>query len=400
MLNGFHPEAQTAESSKAVQASPENPANVPVPEGRRPFLVDPKAVTIGLPFTPAQVPMAGPIKASPGILNINVESATADDPEKKPAPARPILPTKTQRMVESPFQMGQLHPAAGHQTQQAGPTSSELASTANSHTGIGPGAMPQIQSNPGAGPVEVASQGQQAAIQPDPANLAQTSSAETFTNTRHETRPSQPVSAIYPDPNMGMGMAQSNQTPYYPMPPYPLANQANMTPGMPAGTYMPPPAGSFPLPGYANPTLGMPMPNNQPPYPLELGPALHSNNTIGMTPYEQQQLSQMLAFHSNATMMMPTMTEAEARARLLGNPIIPTVNAAAMVLQNSANGRGLGNGQANYGSYSAPMDETEEEDQEGGEMNILAVIIFGTLSVTALGGFGMLILLVFTSPMS
>ena len=42
--------------------------------------------------------------------------------------------------------------------------------------------------------------------------------------------------------------------------------------------------------------------------------------------------------------------------------------------------------------------QTEAEEDTGTEVNILAVIIFGTLSVTALGGFGMLILLVFTTP--
>ena len=38
-----------------------------------------------------------------------------------------------------------------------------------------------------------------------------------------------------------------------------------------------------------------------------------------------------------------------------------------------------------------------EQEEEGDEVNILAVIIFGSLSVTALGGLGMLILLMFTS---
>jgi hypothetical protein len=274
-------------------------------------------------------------------------------------------------MVEAPFQMGQVQPAAAGQTPPDGSTTSEMAP-----------------------------EGQQAAASPDPANLGQASTTEGLTNPRHETRPSQPISAIYPDPNMGMGMVQSGQASYYPAPSHPFTNHANMTLGMPAGPYLPPPpAASFPLPGYANPTLGMPMPNNQPLPPFELGPALHSNSTIGMTPYEQQQLSQMLTFHSNATMMMPTMTEAEARARLLGSPAIPTANAAAMMLQNSANGRGLSLGPAGYGAYPTPVDNAEDEDEEGGEMNILAVIIFGTLSVTALGGFGMLILLVFTSPM-
>jgi hypothetical protein len=38
---------------------------------------------------------------------------------------------------------------------------------------------------------------------------------------------------------------------------------------------------------------------------------------------------------------------------------------------------------------------TKDEDEE--EVNLMAVIVFGSLSVTALGGMGMLILLWFTS---
>ena len=39
----------------------------------------------------------------------------------------------------------------------------------------------------------------------------------------------------------------------------------------------------------------------------------------------------------------------------------------------------------------------QEDDDDEDEVNILAVIIFGSLSVTALGGLGMLILLMFTT---
>jgi hypothetical protein len=39
----------------------------------------------------------------------------------------------------------------------------------------------------------------------------------------------------------------------------------------------------------------------------------------------------------------------------------------------------------------------QQEEEESDEVNILAVIIFGSLSVTALGGLGMLILLMFTT---
>lgn len=46
-------------------------------------------------------------------------------------------------------------------------------------------------------------------------------------------------------------------------------------------------------------------------------------------------------------------------------------------------------------SSSRGSHQEEEEDED--EVNILAVIIFGSLSVTALGGLGMLILLMFTT---
>jgi hypothetical protein len=39
----------------------------------------------------------------------------------------------------------------------------------------------------------------------------------------------------------------------------------------------------------------------------------------------------------------------------------------------------------------------EPDEEEEDEVNILAVIVFGSLSVTALGGLGMLILLMFTA---
>ena len=89
--------------------------------------------------------------------------------------------------------------------------------------------------------------------------------------------------------------------------------------------------------------------------------------------------------------MMPSMPEAEARARLANSQAFPTSNPTAMALQHAANQPGpqyMGSNQPYY----------EEEEDEDDEVNILAVVIFGTLSVTALGGLGMLILLVFTAP--
>jgi len=91
-------------------------------------------------------------------------------------------------------------------------------------------------------------------------------------------------------------------------------------------------------------------------------------------------------------MMMPIYPEAEARARLAASQSIPIGN-PNFGYQSGMMGDPMAHA---YGSMPHPHQETEEDDEEG--VNILAVIIFGTLSVTALGGLGMLILLVFTAP--
>jgi nitrate reductase NapE component len=63
-------------------------------------------------------------------------------------------------------------------------------------------------------------------------------------------------------------------------------------------------------------------------------------------------------------------------------------NQAAMVDYRVANAVGM--------SASAPNRAKNEDDEED-EINVLAVVIFGSLSVTALGGLGMLILLMFAT---
>ena len=104
-----------------------------------------------------------------------------------------------------------------------------------------------------------------------------------------------------------------------------------------------------------------------------------------------------MGIHSSATMMMPTMSEAEARARMLTGTAIPTASATAMALQNASNQAMMPANPAFHGYPSANGVDAETE-QDDNEINIMAVIIFGTLSITALGGLGMLILLIFTAP--
>ena len=75
---------------------------------------------------------------------------------------------------------------------------------------------------------------------------------------------------------------------------------------------------------------------------------------------------------------------------------IPTASGAAMPLQNMGWGT-----HPEFRPHADPQpysqQEEDEADEEDGEINILAVIIFGTLSLTALGGIGMLILLFITT---
>jgi hypothetical protein len=117
----------------------------------------------------------------------------------------------------------------------------------------------------------------------------------------------------------------------------------------------------------------------------------------GPQPY-QQPWPQNPAFFSNVTMAMPTMT--------------PVAAGPGYGFQQPAGGF-LGGlraspGQTGYTDYRAAQgnrstgakrkgkakDSEEGEDEEG--VNVLAIIIFGSLSLTALGGLGMLILLMAT----
>jgi hypothetical protein len=347
------PKPTPAISAEATQAG-DQPENG---QSRRPFLINPETISQELPFTPVSDPFSEPIQASPGILDIDVEAEIAAETADG---ANATVSTQTQEMeMDSAVLAGPdslIQPETTPGVEQAPPASPEPGNRLTKTQRMGPGPA-----------------------QPDPASNQPSM-------TQHgplETRPSQPVPVVYPNMNMG-----PSPNPYYPvMPSQGFANHGNVTLGMPPAHYPQPM-----LPGYANPTLGMPLPGNPSQPPADLRQGLHSNSTIGMTPFEQQQLSQMLAFHSNATMMMPTMSEAEARARLMTNQAIPTANATAMALQSNANGRM----DRNRAAYSEPADEEEE----GEEMNVLAIIIFGTLSITALGGFGMLILLVFLWPIS
>jgi hypothetical protein len=164
--------------------------------------------------------------------------------------------------------------------------------------------------------------------------------------------------------------------------------------GMPVPYFQPQPSPQV-MPGiHSNATMGMPtpLPNGQP-YPAEAMAMLHSNATMSMptypaaypTPFPQNPI-----YHSSPTMSMPTMTEAEARARLMAGqgmapPLDPMAALRAAAELNA------------HRSRSAKRGTRDDDDEEEEDVNLLAVIVFGSLSVTALGGLGMLILLWFTS---
>lgn len=314
-----------------------------------------KTITEELPFIPVQESTLPKIEASPSILHINVDdfamlSGDIPIPEADEAPANSgDSPTKTQQMP-SPFIQNKGAPATEPQSGEA----------------ISPQPDPPGPNLAGVGT-------------PDPSGQPQAPGGMI----PNDTRPSQPMVPVYPQ-NMPAGQF------YYPG----LPAHSNTTMGMPPQVY-----GQYPgqpMSPHSNPTMGMPLPG-YPMYPQGMMPDLHSNATMGMTPYPQPQFQVPSPYHSSSTMLMPTLSEAEARARLSTSHAIPTASATAMALQHQAPPPPMA---SDPGFDPYLMGAPEKEEEEGEELNILAVIIFGTLSITALGGLGMLILLLFTSPMT
>ncbi|MCB0170554.1 MAG: hypothetical protein KDJ97_08385 [Anaerolineae bacterium] len=403
---------QVAKPSLASRQAPPQlmappPQSAPAaPAQRRPFLVNPEIVTKELPFTPVQT-QNDLVKASPSILSIDVEAVPVDEapPEAAQPDARSVAPpagkeaapkeafppsryTETQKLVEPEWVKSMING-------QKEPVSEESISKE-------PAKKESVSKEPAKkqpkSPIEAAKSSSQAkpikskhpAPKPPAASLAPDRSMSNGQAKQSQpdnpnfgpdmpnrvTRPSQPVPVI-PPPNQG-------RPPHYgQMPPQPGHSQVTM--GMP---HQPP----YPTPPHSQMTMGMPMspygdPGRPPSEPI---PAIHSNSTMGMMPYPYPQSPPNMGFHSNITMMMPTMSESEARARLAGTHPIPVTDASAMALQ-----AGMG-----YGYAGSPRLEPDydQDEADSDEINILAVIIFGTLSVTALGGFGMLILLLFTAP--
>jgi len=424
------------------------PINIPKPSSpaeRRPFLIDPQTITGELPFKPVSAPFAQPVAASPSILAMDVEAAADESTEpaaqaqespsrpvqsqqpeqaqhpSEPVPAQPnpqpqqprppsepvpaARTAQTQKMPEpAAAQTGQAQPPSEpvqpNNVQQAPasqPVAQQPAQTQSPSEPVRPHESHGVPPQPGQAqhssePVPVVQPNNNVGAAPQPQNpggqwgaqsqnpqpvnadaqfpyqASQTGGqmAATPQAPPRETRPSQPVPVTYPQPGMGQ---QYNQQAYYPAPSQMPANHSDPTMGMPSYQGLQP----QPMPPHSNTTMGMPYQGGQAQHPSEPVPAIHSNNTVGMGQHGQMpQGGYNPAFHSNSTMMMG-MQEVEAQARMPAS-------------------------QGQPGNAYRPAQNTQADDDEDEGVNILAVIIFGTLSVTALGGLGMLVLLVFTTP--
>ncbi len=327
---------------------------------------------IKLKIAPRQIPQTGSLAQSAPPDRARQQTEIHPTPAPPP-PSEPVAPVNN----PPPQRLGQTEPMIGASVPQAqnlqNPSepvpvaqNTPPAQPPGHHNGQPP-AQPG-QPTPDSGPFQHQPQHQppnvsnqqpwpnQPAPQPNNGQGQGYNGAPAF-NSRpaaQETRPTQPM-ATPPamNPTQGMSAYYQNNQPGY-------GAHANATLGMPPQQQAPmPPHSQAVAAMHAQATMGMP------PQP---SPVFHTNTTMGvpLSNYGQNQPPPPYpAVHSNSTMAMPT-------------------NQANLV---------------DYRSVNAPPPphrdvEDDEEAEEG--INILAVIIFGSLSVTALGGLGMLILLMFT----
>jgi hypothetical protein len=416
------PSMPVGQASTATPAEPKTVKQTEREEERRPFLIDPQTITAELPFVPIHPPFkpVPAIQASPEILSLKVDdedNSSAGSPDVSPPVTQraPEVETSalasavvaslatTQSDVAAASQNGGpdtpaielpaatpepqttaqpeavkatepdqvVEAAASPATKQPEPSTEtqplsevEPKSTPAVNDSPSPQSVQQANGNQPAGPLEPAPmEGQpQPSQHPEPPLM---------------TRRSQPIFVNYPPPNTGF--PQNSPV----MPPQP--DHAAGT--MPMGQY-PPMPGTMPMHSNA-PTMGMPPGYYQRPPSEPVQVIIHPSGAVSSYGYPGGP-----SIHSSATAMMPTMSEAEARARLMTGQSIPTASAAAMPLQNMEWGANPAYPTPQPGFY---QQQPAEEEEEGEEINLLAVIIFGTLSVTALGGIGMLILLMITT---
>lgn len=346
-------------------------------EERRPFRIDPQAIVAELPFTPVRQLFADGSEPAPQPANdsqpvVPVQPLTAATPlDTKPLPDGPQFEAVRPPSQPVPVTQPALVVPNGSSLQL---TMSTAAGAAGSQEAVTPAEpLAPGPANPTAQPVDQnqAPQYQAGQFRPpsEPTPVAQPYYPQYPPGSlmsRQETRPTQPLPAPYA--NVTQGLPQQG---------YPVAGHTDATMGMPTH-YSP----AYPA-VHSNPTLGLPpgqysgplQPQSQP------LPAIHSSSTMAMPLYPQPQFQPALAYnpavHSNATMAMP-----------LYDPLAilsPPLNRDYRTANPPRNGT------------KRRKQQPEPEEDEGDEVNILAVIIFGSLSVTALGGLGMLILLMFTA---
>lgn len=363
-------------------------------EERRPFRIDPQAIVAELPFTPVRQPFADNSQPVPQPTSDSqpvapVQIAVAATPlDTKPLPdvapqIEPVRPPSQPIPVGQPALIApngsnlQLMAGPGPVQPPAVPVTQPLAGseTVTAQTQPLPEPVAAPPANPMAQPVDQNQAPQYLANQfrppAEPAPVAQAYYPQYPAGgliSRQETRPTQPLPA--PHANVTQVMPQQG---------YPIAGPTDATMGMPTH-YAPaqPQAPAYPA-AHSNPTLGLPP--GQYGGPAQPLPAFHSTSTMPMPLYPQPQFQPAMAYnpaiHSNATMAMP-----------LYDPL---------AILNPALNRDYRTANPPRNGTKRRKQQRQPEEEEGDEVNILAVIIFGSLSITALGGLGMLILLMFTA---
>ena len=331
---------------------PLEPKPQPVPaEERRPFRLDPQAIVDELPFKPITKPFSetsSPTETPPQAATPSQPVPVVQANTTPPSEPVPAIQSETNTPSLNPSQPMPIVPTNATQPQPPG-------------TGpLSPGVVQQPPSNTGAlqNPVTQQPVAAQPGTQYYPLQPAQQFPVGTMPP--QDTRPSQPVPIVPSNVTMGMP-PQYIQTQDQSQPVSPI--HSNHTMGMPAPVQ--------PIP-----------PNGQMPYPSEPVSVVHANTTMGMPAYGQPQqplLQNQGVNHSNSTMMMPA-----------GAAPMPAPQ-AGMVDYRVANAMGM---MPNTPGANRPQTKGDEGEEE---INVLAVVIFGSLSVTALGGLGMLILLMFAT---
>ncbi|MBN1218839.1 MAG: hypothetical protein JXM69_07925 [Anaerolineae bacterium] len=332
------------------QPSPSPPAQAqPISSAeRRPFRLDRQAVVEELPFKPITKPFTD-IQQS-GAATPPATTAEPAQPAVHPSEPVPVAQTNGGSAAGESGPM----PAAAQANQPSEPM---LA------VQTGPLPQPTVQ------PQAVA--GGQPVAQPTPYYLPQPAPAspQYFAGAipSPDTRPSQPVPVVQgPSPSQPMSVVH-----------------ANVTMGMPTQYGQIQGYGQPGAPIHSDTTMMMPPPNQLPygnaPYPSEPVPAVHSNPTMGMPTYGPAQGQQPYPYYqagpSNSTVM--------------------PVGGGQFFPEGQLDYRVANAPQAAKGSRSNQAKNKNEDEEE--EINVLAVVIFGSLSVTALGGLGMLILLMFAT---